>query len=281
VEFASLVPLERRGTRPPLFCVHGGGGHCYCYRDLARRLGSDQPFWGLQGRHVDGRLPRQTSVEEMAEHYLEEIKQVAPKGPYYLAGASFGGKVAFEMAQILRRRGEVVALLAMFDTWGPDYPTFRVSRLLRTAGWLYRRVEHHIGSVMLLDAADRRRYLRAKGAKTWQEIGDLIRLRLATLKGACAVDNETDMDEGFIALASRRYRPSFYPGKIILFRSKQQPLGIVHDRTLGWAGLAGDLEIYDVVGLHAAVVAEPRVKYLVERFRPCLERAQAAYSSHP
>jgi amino acid adenylation domain-containing protein len=280
VGFASLVPLERHGTRPPLFCVHGGGGHCYCYRDLARRLGSDQPFWGLQGRHVDGRLLRQTSVEQMAEYYLEEIKQVAPKGPYYLAGASFGGKVAFEMAQILRRRGEVVALLAMFDTWGPDYPTFRVSRLLRTAGWLYRRVEHHIGSVMLLDAADRRRYLRAKGAKTCQEIGDLIRLRLANLKGACGVDDETDMDEGFIALASRRYRPSFYPGKIILFRSKQQPLGIVHDRTLGWAKLAGDLEIYDIVGLHAAVVAEPRVKYLVERFRPCLERAQAAYSSH-
>jgi len=277
--FASLVPLERRGTRPPLFCVHGGGGHCYIYRDLARRLGPEQPLWGLQGRHVDGRLPRQNSVEEMAEYYLQEIKQVAPVGPYYLAGASFGGKVAFEMAQILHRRKEVVALLAMFDTWGPGYPTFRVNPVLRSAGWLYRRVEHHVGSVMLLDAAERRRYLRAKGAKTWQEIADLVRLRLANVKGPGEVGDERQVDEGFIALASRRYRPSFYPGKVILFRSKQQPLGIVHDRTLGWAGLAGKLEIHDVIGLHAAVVAEPRVRHLVEQLRPCLERARAEHSA--
>ena len=67
-ELASLVPLQPHGTRPPLFCVHGGGGHCYLYRDLARRLGSDQPLWGLQGRHVEGRLTRQTSVEEMAAY---------------------------------------------------------------------------------------------------------------------------------------------------------------------------------------------------------------------
>jgi hypothetical protein len=52
-----------------------------------------------------------------------------------------------------------------------------------------------------------------------------------------------------------------------------------NDRTLGWAGLAAQLEIHEVVGLHAAVVAEPRVKYFVDRFRPCLERAQAQHSA--
>ena len=274
-QFACLVPLQPQGSRPPLFCVHGGGGHCYYYRDLARRLGPDQPFWGLQGRHVDGRFSRQTSVEEMAASYLDEVKRMAPDGPYYLAGASFGGKVAFEMAQMLRQRGEEVALVAMFDTWGPGYPQYRVGRVLRALGWLYRRVEHHVGSLFMLEPSHRAAYLRAKAAKTCQEILDLIRLNVARLPGIATNGPEAAIDEGFIAVASRAYRPSFYPGKLVLFRSRQQPLGIVHEPSLGWAGLAAALEIHDVVGLHAAVVAEPRVKYLVDRLAPCLERAQA------
>jgi amino acid adenylation domain-containing protein len=278
-KFASLVPLQPHGSRPPLFCVHGGGGHCYYYRDLARRLSPDQPFWGLQGRHVDGHLSRQTTVEEMAAHYLHEIKQLAPEGPYYLAGASFGGKVAFEMAQMLRQRGEVVALLAMFDTWGPHYPLFRVGRTARAAGWLYRRVEHHIGSLLMLERGERRNYLCAKAGKTWQEILDCLPVTFAQRNGTREPRDGRRSNESFIALASRIYHPSFYPGKVVLFRSKQQPLGIVRDPTLGWNGLAGELEIHDVLGLHAAVVAEPRVKYLVERFRPCLERAQAEHHS--
>ncbi len=273
--FASLVPIQPHGTRPPLFCVHGGGGHCYYYRDLARRLGPDQPFWGLQGRHVDGRLPRQTTVEEMAEYYLYEVKQVAPEGPYYLAGASFGGKVAFQMAQMLRMQGEIVALLAMFDTWGPDYPRYRVGRTVQAAGWLCRRVEHHVGSLVMLAADERARYLRTKAGKTWQEMADRVKLTLADLTGKRHRAKADAVDEGFIAIASRAFRPTFYPGKAILFRSQQQPLGIVSDRTLGWGGVVGELEIHDAVGLHAAMVAEPRVKYLVEGFRPCLERAQA------
>lgn len=277
--FASLVPLQPHGSRPPLFCVHGGGGHCYYYRDLARRLGPDQPFWGLQGRHVDGRHPRQNTVEEMAAFYLHEIKQVAPRGPYYLAGASFGGKVALEMAHMLRRQGETVALLAMFDTWGPGYPRFRVGRAARAVGWLYRRAEHHIGSLLLLERGQRTQYLRAKAAKTWQELVDLAAARLPGRHRRADGNGINYEDESFVALASRSYRPQFYPGRVVLFRSKQQPLGIDRDPTLGWYGLVGELDIHDVVGLHAAVVAEPRVKHLVDRLRPCLDAAQANY--HP
>jgi thioesterase domain-containing protein len=119
--------------------------------------------------------------------------------------------------------------------------------------------------------------LRAKAAKTRQELVDLVKLKLARVRAALPAGDATtaEVDEGFIALASRTYRPSFYPGKVILFRSKQQPLGIVSDPTLGWEGLIANLEIHDVVGLHAAIVAEPHVKYLVDRFLPCLRHAQA------
>src|SRR5689334_25000388 len=52
----------------------------------------------------------------MAETYLDSIRKIQPNGPYSLAGYSFGGLVAFEMACRLRSAGETVALLALLET---------------------------------------------------------------------------------------------------------------------------------------------------------------------
>src|SRR4030095_6864448 len=110
---SSLVPIQPNGSKPPLFCIHAGGGHVLFYRDLARRLGSDQPFYGIQARRLRGRQVAHSSVEEMAAHYIEEMRTVQPNGPYYLGGSSFGGLVAFEMARQLDAQGAEVALVAL------------------------------------------------------------------------------------------------------------------------------------------------------------------------
>jgi len=86
-----------------------------CYVPLAYHLGDDQPCYGLQAcGWDDDRRPRE-SIEEMAESYLAALQEVQPRGPYHLAGWSFGGLVVFEMAQRLRAAGEEVGLLAMLD----------------------------------------------------------------------------------------------------------------------------------------------------------------------
>ena len=107
--WTSLVPIQPQGTRPPIFCVHGGAGTILHLQPLARRLGGDQPFYGLQSRGLYGGAPPLQTVEEMAAHYLAELRTVQPDGPYYLAGYCFGTIVAFDMAQRARRSGEEVA----------------------------------------------------------------------------------------------------------------------------------------------------------------------------
>ena len=97
--WSSLVLMQGSGTKPPFFCVHGIGGTVLRFRDLARRFGSDQPFYGLQAQGLDGKLPFHTRVEDMAAHYIKELQIVQSQGPYYLGGYSFGGMVALEMAQ--------------------------------------------------------------------------------------------------------------------------------------------------------------------------------------
>ncbi|WP_448322048.1 non-ribosomal peptide synthetase, partial [Streptomyces sp. CO7] len=110
-----LLPLSTRGARRPLFCVHPGTGVGWSYAGLARHLGDDQPLYALQARALSEPGHRPRSVEEMADDYLERIRQVQPWGPYRLLGWSFGGIVAHAMAVRLRAAGERVELLALMD----------------------------------------------------------------------------------------------------------------------------------------------------------------------
>ena len=142
---ASLVPIQTQGSKPPFFCVHAKGGNVLFYKDLARYLGTDQPFYGLQARRLAGRQVGHDSVEEMAAFYIKEIKDFQPQGPYYIGGSSFGGLAAFEIAQQLRKQGDEIAMLALLDTGTPDYPQLlpTTTKMRSRIYSAIRRFQHH------------------------------------------------------------------------------------------------------------------------------------------
>ena len=117
---ASLVPIQPKGTRPPLFAVHPIGGGVFCYEALASILGEDRPLYGLQSQGLSGDEAPFTRMEDMAGYYISEMETVDPAGPYHLIGWSMGGLLVFEMARQLRARGREVALLALFDAQIPS-----------------------------------------------------------------------------------------------------------------------------------------------------------------
>jgi FkbH-like protein len=111
-----VIGIQTRGTHTPLFFVHGGGGQVLNFRRLSDTLGSDFPFYGLKTLYDEpGRARRLLTIEDMAARFVEEIRAVQPHGPYAIGGYSFGGVVAFEIAQRLRRAGEDIAVLALID----------------------------------------------------------------------------------------------------------------------------------------------------------------------
>jgi NADPH:quinone reductase-like Zn-dependent oxidoreductase/thioesterase domain-containing protein/acyl carrier protein len=112
-----LVPIQPKGTKTPLFCVHPIGGAVHGYLALARRLGPDQPIHGLQDTGLNGESGPLDSIEDMARRYVEAIGAMQQTGPYLLAGWSMGGQIAFEMAQQFTQLGENVALLTLFDAF--------------------------------------------------------------------------------------------------------------------------------------------------------------------
>ncbi|MFC6018010.1 alpha/beta fold hydrolase, partial [Plantactinospora solaniradicis] len=114
-----VLPIRTQGSRPPIFCVHPGGGLSWCYMPLARFVPDDVPVYGLQARGLDGTSAMFGSIEEMAAGYIEQIRALQPEGPYHLVGFSFGGLPVHEMAVQLRAAGDEVALVIM-DTYPKD-----------------------------------------------------------------------------------------------------------------------------------------------------------------
>ena len=99
--------LLRPGTASrPLFLVHSVSGDVLQLRPLALALETDRPVYGIQARGLDPAETPQTRVDEMAASYVHTVRSLQATGPYDLAGHSFGGLVAFEMARILARQGE-------------------------------------------------------------------------------------------------------------------------------------------------------------------------------
>ncbi|MEA3186521.1 MAG: hypothetical protein QOD99_351, partial [Chthoniobacter sp.] len=117
--WSPLVTIKSSGGSSPLFCVHGADGGVLHYRSLGAYLEPQQPFYGLQSPGLDGARVTATTAETFAEDYLAAIREVQPKGPYFLCGYSAGGIIAYEMAQQLQANGEKVALLVLFDTSHP------------------------------------------------------------------------------------------------------------------------------------------------------------------
>ena len=279
---SSLVPIQPNGTKPPFFCIHAKGGNVLFYRDLAKYLGDDQPFYGIQARRLAGRQIGHARVEEMAEFYIKEIQTLQHNGPYYIGGSSFGGLVAFEIAQQLQRQGKRIALLALLDTGTPDYPKMlpNTTALRSKTYQLIRRAQHHKDSLKAFSKKEKAGYVleklkkvklkyRRKIRNTYKKA---VRKFYGVTKGMNSIPKSYIQIEDLIWKAGQKYSPEVYRGSMTLFRASIQPLGIQPDATLGWECLVdGELEIYEVPGHHGSIVAEPYVRILAEKLIDCLE----------
>ena len=114
---ASLIPLNTLGENPAIFLVHPVGGTVFNYVKLAKHLGEKRSCYAIQDPGVNLGPLIFSNIQEMASFYIKLIKDVQPHGPYILGGHSFGGMVAFEMANQLLEMGEAIQTIVLLDTW--------------------------------------------------------------------------------------------------------------------------------------------------------------------
>ena len=264
-EWSSLVAIQPQGARPPLFCVHAAGANVLIYRPLARHLGMDQPVYAFQAQGLDGQSEPYVTVEDMAAHYLQELRAFQPEGPYYLLGASFGGLVAFEMAQRLIMEDERVALLALLNT---NCPVYSVAK----------RIGCHVGHFKQRGA---RAYLRSAANAARRRVKNISAtddLAVPDQGLQEAIESKADRSDPLVRAvlanlhAENEYAPArkLYPGKIMLFWAQDAEPDF-EDNRLAWRKLAqGGFVVHEVPGNHTTMREEPNIGVLVEKLRPCL-----------
>ena len=269
--WSALVPIQPGGSRTPLFCVHVQNGNVLFYHELAKQLGRDQPFYGLQSVGLQNNREPLTRVEDMAAHYITEMRSVQPEGPYLLGGYCLGAYIAFEMARQLKQQGQKVALLAIFET---DGAWRKVKSFREGLGYHQGRLSTQSTRNKLTYFARRvnfrTRRIKSLPKRLSVELTARLRRKVPNSFRAFYV-NELNIR------ASRNYVPQRYDGNITYFQASE---GFLQDPNYFWRDLVDGLELHSVPGTANGMFQEPNVQTLARALTAALERAQA-YADSP
>lgn len=265
-----LVRIQPEGTQRPLYLVHDATGDVLGYRNLARRLGTARPVYGLQAGAPAEDAVGEPTVEGLARRYVDAVREVQPVGPYYLGGYCGGGTIAYEMAQQLTAAGERVSLLALVDTfnWAQLPPRSRLGSLWFGA----ERFVFLLGNFFALHGSGRRQFFRDKKAALAARVRD-IRTR--------GLHQVWNADLAAMGFAFQRYDAKPYSGLLLDLRPQSQ-----HRRLRGeqakWGGLArGGQEILILPVGARGILLEPLVQHLADALNTLLSRADAEALAAP
>jgi thioesterase domain-containing protein len=275
VDHSTVVPLRNlRGTRPPLFIVHGVGGNVLGFYALAKGMDPDQPVYGIQAQALVPGRDAVLRLEEMAVQYVEDMRAVCPHGPYHLLGLSYGGLVAYEIAQQLTAEGLEVGLLGMLDTRQPQG-----MRGLPGRGRLHRRL---FWRMKLIYIHTRRRngrmsYLLRRLSERLQRIGYMYAHKGPGLV-ASAVRNVREIN--YVAGVNYVVQP--YSGRVTVFRAEDDAHEEALPPDLYWGQFArGGIIVKELAGDHVRILYEPWLSMLVQALSEALEEANASLLAVP
>jgi thioesterase domain-containing protein/acyl carrier protein len=272
---SSVVPIQRLGSRHPLYLIPGGYGTTVLpFREVSLLLGPDQPVYGFEAKKPE---PNQEleSIPQRAARFVEELRSVQPKGPYFLLGWCGGGYIAFEMAHLLSKAGEAVPFLGIVDCAVPRCPETVAARTRLVAQRLSWRLQSFLRrgpkgmASRLMDLA--------------KSLGKALHLPLGSKSTSLADDPVSplpqaidDMDERAWRIVER-YFPKPYSGKCVLINGKETwAYGGVSpdlDPRLAWFKLfERGCEVKVVPGDHMELLKAPHSRQFAAVLKDCLER---------
>ena len=261
-----LVPLWLGGQGAPLWLVHTGGGMLWNYQPLVQAMAPNFPIFGFEAKGLfDGAAP-QSSIADMAADFLTAMRRHQPQGPYRVAGHSFGGLVAWEMACQLQAEGVEVEGVSLFDSslsrpedaWYASQSTAgaaardlssAVEVFARFTGGAQQLDEEHLAGLSWEAQLDSAAAVMAGRVGSQQDARQMVQslLRLATCHRAARLG----------------YQPAQLRAPVALFQAEERD---EKDESLQfWRNLAGGgFETHVVPGDHVTMMAQPHVQVLAQ-----------------
>jgi amino acid adenylation domain-containing protein len=253
----SLVTIKANGKKIPLYIVHGFGMNVLLFNYIARNMDADQPVFALQAKGLHrGAAQLPDNMEGIATEYLSEVLKRDPNGPYALAGYSFGGIIAFEMATQLRAMGKEVKMLAMFDTYADNSTYFDpyLQNIKKKVGRQFPKLLFIVRSL----------FIQPKKTILYQR--DFVKNKVRSVLGRADIyeDEGASLDPTLAQKydhAYMHYKMSPYNGTIDLFRVKNRLYYLDDLVYLGWKPFARrGVKVYEIGGDHKTFLYPPHDK---------------------
>jgi amino acid adenylation domain-containing protein len=276
-----IVPLNPRGTTPPLFSVWMGISTEL--RSLSRCLGPEQRMYGINS-HWDPTKMRMTRIEEMAAYYLTHLRKIQPHGPYYLSSDCVSTLTALEMAQQLSAQGEEVRALILIDPPLPrsgSAPAPGASDRYRDLIMGYR---DRLRRFMLSQRnSSRAQQLTALSSRIMHALWGMLALPVyvalkkplpRTLLSRYIFDTHLQARDNYVA--------KDYAGPVWFIWAIEE-MGDARRRRMqeAWSEIARQATHYTVPSSHADLFQKPHVALLADKMKLCLDEARASTTPPP
>jgi amino acid adenylation domain-containing protein len=256
LEEGGVVSIRPAGTEPPLFLIHDGDGSIKYARVLAPHIRENIPIYAVLSAPGSA---EDDSVEDMARRLVELMCSVQPSGPYRMAGWSFGGTLAYEMARQLLAEDREVEFVGLLDTHRaiqselPQEPEDDTALLLRV--------------IRFAAAAD------PANSAIERLVADARSMNFESLVQKChslaLVPDDLQADQVRQVLrggrrnaqAQQRYAPAPLPTVVSLFTAREDGPA---DPSLGWQQILAEslLRVISVPGTHGTMMQRPHVAAL-------------------
>ncbi|MFN7731049.1 MAG: amino acid adenylation domain-containing protein [Pirellula sp.] len=275
-KWVDIIPLSEARGDHPLYLFPSLGGELLHLRPLVDAMEGSISIVGLQPILSEEYVALARDLQATAAKFVEAIQTRQPHGPYRLAGFSYGGMLAFEVARQLSRSGEKVDYLAILDT-GPcrdgqpmqlqDQFAWGAAVLRNLPGWIVCEWKHTPWSVIVSSAKRKGRFairwLRSlgKAKTTYDDIFESPRIasRDVSILRSCFeafAKYITDMTTTEISQHGR------YAGPLHVFRTRIQALMSGAQNDLGWSRCAVNVNVHLLPGNHEMVFTHPSLEEL-------------------
>ncbi|GAB1858555.1 amino acid adenylation domain-containing protein [Flavobacteriaceae bacterium MHTCC 0001] len=256
ITWDSLVPIKREGNKTPLYIVHGAGMNVLIFNALAKNLDNDQPVYGLQAKGLNGIDEPYGTVEEIAAHYVEAITKGNTKGPYALAGYSFGGIIAYEMANQMLNLNKKVTMLAMLDTYAHPSYYYKSSIRKKIAFFNYKFKSNMFVIKQMISSS---KHLKERVNTQLKNIENFyLSIKNGKSKQHEIIYNQPYLLDKMNEIASNKYHLVPKNIKIDLFRVEDATYYMHDNEYLGWKEIAlNGVDIHEIPGDHNELFSPP------------------------
>lgn len=266
----SLIPIKTTGSKMPLYIIHGDGLYVLSFKDLAKYVDPEQPLYGLQPADLNGAHQQVETLVDIAGHYVNEIIEHNPNGPYAIAGYSFGGYVAIEMARQFSALGKEVKMLGIFDTdaenvfyvksWRVKLPR-KIKRQFPKLLWIFRSFIKDPSSTF-----------------NYQYHLFLNGIHKLMYKFGLRKDPKTEGVYSHISVINQKHQEAFkaynlepFNNLVYLFKAKNRVYFVDDIKSLSWGKYAmKGVKVFDVPGDHATMLHEPHAQEFGQKLQDAL-----------